>query len=123
MNIERAIVQIMNLDGWNLKSLSDNKAKGLTPKGKTVSLILRVEKAPHSPYITKRDYLELMSDKEEIKAYLYSDPKLNYLYWVNNIIVGEETTLTTDTTLFGKTTAIYELEPSQALLTIDNATT
>ena len=30
MNIERAIVQIMNLDGWNLKSLSNNKAKGLT---------------------------------------------------------------------------------------------
>lgn len=121
MNIERAIVHIMNLDGWNLKSVSDNKAKGLTPKGKTVSLILRVEKKPRSPYITKRDYLELLRDEEEIKAYFYSDPKLNYLYWVNNIIVGDETTLMSDTTLFGKYTAIYELEPSQALLSIENA--
>lgn len=121
MNIERAIVHIMNLDGWNLKSVSDNKAKGLTPKGKTVSLILRVEKKPRSPYITKKDYLELLRDEEEIKAYFYSDPKLNYLYWVNNIIVGDETTLMSDTTLFGKYTAIYELEPSQALLSIENA--
>ena len=120
MTIERAIVQVMNLDGWQLESVTDNKAKGFTPKGKTCSLILRVEKQEKSPYITKKDYEQLMSASGEVKVYFYSDTKVNYLYWVNDIIVGEETTLISDTTLFGKTTVVYELEPSQALLTINN---
>jgi hypothetical protein len=120
MTIERAVVQVMNLDGWQLESVTDNKAKGLTPRGKTCSLILRVEKQEKTPYITKKDYEQLMSASGEVKVYFYSDTKVNYLYWVNDIIVGEESALISDTTLFGKTTVVYELEPSQALLTVKN---
>lgn len=120
MTIERAVVQVMNLDGWQLESVTDNKAKVLTPKGKTCSLILRVEKQEKTPYITKKDYEQLMSASGEVKVYFYSDTKVNYLYWVNDIIVGEESALISDTTLFGKTTVVYELEPSQALLTVKN---
>jgi hypothetical protein len=120
MTIERAVVQVMNLDGWQLESATDNKAKGLTPRGKTCSLILRVEKQEKTPYITKKDYEQLMSASGEVKVYFYSDTKVNYLYWVNDIIVGEESALISNTTLFGKTTVVYELEPSQALLTVKN---
>jgi hypothetical protein len=120
MTIERAVVQVMNLDGWQLESVTDNKAKGLTPRGKTCSLILRVEKQEKTPYITKKDYEQLMSASGEVKVYFYSDTKVNYLYWVNDIIVGEESALISNTTLFGKTTVVYELEPSQALLTVKN---
>jgi hypothetical protein len=107
------------MDG-NSKALPTTKQKDSLQRGKTCSLILRVEKQEKTPYITKKDYEQLMSASGEVKVYFYSDTKVNYLYWVNDIIVGEESALISDTTLFGKTTVVYELEPSQALLTVKN---
>jgi hypothetical protein len=117
MTIEQAVVAVMNLDGWNLKMESGSEATGITGKGKTCRMIFRINKEQEEIILSRNDYAKLMSSSEEIKLYFYATPKANYIYWLNDIILGEPVQIVSDTTLFGKVKLGYYLEESQASIT------
>lgn len=117
MTIEQAVVAVMNLDGWNLKMESGSEATGITGKGKTCRMIFRINKEQEEIILSRNDYAKLMSSSEEVKLYFYATPKANYIYWLNDIILGEPVQIVSDTTLFGKVKLAYYLEESQASIT------
>jgi len=117
MTIEEAVITVMNLDGWNLKLESPSIATGLTGKGKTCRMILRINKEQEEIILSRKDYRTLMSSSEEIKLYFYATPKANYIYWVNDLIVGEPVEVVSNTTLFDEIKVGYYLEESQASIT------
>ena len=58
-----------------------------------------------------------MSSPEEVKLYFYAHTKANYIYWLNDLIVGEPEEIVSNTTLFDKVKVGYYLEESQASIT------
>ena len=88
---EKALVLILNLDGWELK-LPDNDssrydAYGLTPKGKKCVIEMKFRNKYYETKMLEKDkYDALMEiDAEVIKIYFVADTKGNYLYWLNNL--------------------------------------
>ena len=117
MTIEEAVIEVMNIDGWNLKLKSPSVATGLTGKGKTCRMILRINKEQDEIILSRKDYRTLISSSEEVKLYFYANFKANYIYWVNDLIVGEPVEIISNTTLFGEVKVGYYLEESQASIT------
>ena len=116
MTIEQAVVEVMNLDGWQLKLKNEYLARGKTPKGKTCQMILRINREDDDIIISKRDYERLKYKGGEVKLYFYGTPKFNYLFWMNQVIVGEPVELKSDNTLFSEKKWGYYLESSQAAI-------
>ena len=88
---EKALVLILNLDGWELK-LPDNDssrydAYGLTPKGKKCVIEMKFRNKYYETKMLEKDkYDALMEiDAEVIKIYFVADTKGNYIYWLNNL--------------------------------------
>jgi len=88
---EKALVLLLNLDGWELK-LPDNDssrydAYGLTPKGKKCVIEMKFRNKYYETKMLEKDkYDALMEiDAEVIKIYFVADTKGNYLYWLNNL--------------------------------------
>lgn len=88
---EKALVLILNLDGWELK-LPDNDssrydAYGLTPKGKKCVIEMKFRNKYYETKMLEKDkYDALMEiDAEIIKIYFVADTKGNYIYWLNNL--------------------------------------
>ena len=117
MTIEQAVIEVMNIDGWNLKLETPSVATGITGKGKTCRMIMRINKEQDEIILSRKDYRTLMSSPEEVKLYFYANPKANYIYWLNDLIVGEPVEVVSDTTLFGEVKVGYYLEESQASIT------
>jgi len=88
---EKALVLLLNLDGWELK-IPDNDssrydAYGLTPKGKKCVIEMKFRNKYYETKMLEKDkYDALMEiDAEVIKIYFVADTKGNYLYWLNNL--------------------------------------
>jgi hypothetical protein len=88
---EKALVLLLNLDGWELK-LPDNDssrydAYGLTPKGKKCVIEMKFRNKYYETKMLEKDkYDALMEiEAEVIKIYFVADTKGNYLYWLNNL--------------------------------------
>jgi hypothetical protein len=120
MTIEQALIAVLKIDGWELTMESNHEAVGTTPKGKSCRVILKINKEEEKIILDKRDYLKLMSSPEEVKLYFYSTPKANYMYWVNDLIVGKPVEIVSDSTLFGEVKVGYYLQESQAAITNKN---
>ena len=120
MTIEQAVIEVMNLDGWNLKLKNAHLARGRTPKGKTCQMILRINREDDDIIISKKDYERLKYNGGEVKLYFYATKKFNYLFWMNELIIGEPVELKSENTLFSKIKWGYYLEPSQAAITNKN---
>ena len=120
MTLEEAVIQVMNLDGWKLKLNEQHTARGKTPKGKSCYIILRVNRDNEDIIISKSDYKKLKYSRGEVTLYFYATPKFNYLFWMNQVIMGEPVELRTDSNLFSETKWGYYLEPSQAAITNKN---
>jgi hypothetical protein len=120
MTIEQAVVEVMNLDGWQLQLKKQHIARGRTPKGKTCQMVLRINRENEDIIISKGDYERLKYKGGEVKLYFYATPKFNYLFWMNEVIMGEPVEIVSDSTLFANIQKGYYLEPSQAALTNKN---
>lgn len=92
---EKAVVLILNLDGWNLKIPEDNSsiydAYGRTPKGKHCVIEMKFRnKYYETKMLEKHKFDNLMKiDEKVIKIYFVSDPKGNFMYWLNNLKMPE----------------------------------
>jgi len=88
---EKAVVFLLNLDGWDLEWCGDGftryDAIGKTPKGKDCVIEMKFRKTYYEQKMLEKDkYDALMSlDQDVIKLYFVNDPKGNFLYWLNNI--------------------------------------
>ncbi len=93
---ERTIVQWLNeFEDWDLK-WSEGKyehydAIGKTPKGHKCVMEMKFRnKYYKDKLLEKYKYDKLMEmDSETVKLYFVSDPKGNYLYWINYLEMPE----------------------------------
>ena len=90
---EKAVVFLLNLDGWELdwtgKGYEHFDAKGKTPKGFdcVIEMKFRNKYYPEK-LLEKYKYDALMEiDKDIVKLYFVADPKGNYLFWLNDIVL------------------------------------
>ena len=92
---EKAIVAILNLDGWNLKWIGAKyehyDAKGYTAKGFPVVIEMKFRNDYYeNKLLEKYKYDKLMEmDEDIVKIYFVNDPNGNYFFWLNKLDVGE----------------------------------
>jgi len=123
---EQGIIQLLNLDGWELEWTGGDyehyDAKGKTPKGYNciVEFKIRNEYYP-TKLLEKFKYDHLMSHKGCLKFYYVFDKNGNYLYFLDQLKLPEETNLQAgSTTYFDNKNKVnkpvYMLTESQALI-------
>jgi hypothetical protein len=117
MSLEEAVLAVLELDGYKFHTKEKDFAKGITPKGRTCAMVLKINRERTDILISKRD-LERLDTDAEVQLYFYSDPVKNYTFWMNDIVLGNEV----QHDLFEGVG--YELQETQAsLITNNNATT
>ena len=84
--LEKAIVGIYNIDGWDLKWSGGNyehyDARGYTPKGHECVIEMKFRNDYYEDKLLEKykyDKLMAMDDRIE-KLYFVNDPKANYLF-------------------------------------------
>jgi hypothetical protein len=123
---EQGIIQLLNLDGWELEwtggEYEHYDAKGKTPKGYNciVEIKIRDEYYP-TKLLEKFKYDHLMSQKDCLKFYYVFDKNGNYLYFLDQLKLPEETNLQAgSTTYFDNKSkvnkSVYMLTESQAVI-------
>ena len=125
---EQGIVQLMNLDGWELEwcggEFSHYDAKGKTPKGFDCIIEFKLRNAYYPTKVLEQfKYEKLMSENEAHKFYFVFDSKGNYLYHLNTLKLPEKTNMFAGiTTYFGDENKInkdvYMLSESQASIIV-----
>tara|TARA_R110001606_G_scaffold311404_1_gene458309 strand:- start:301 stop:768 length:468 start_codon:yes stop_codon:yes gene_type:complete len=92
---EKAVVFLLNMDGWNLEhtggSFEHYDAKGKTPKGHDCVVEMKFRnKYYETKLLETYKYDKLMElDEKIVKLYFVADPKGNYLFWLNDIDMSE----------------------------------
>jgi hypothetical protein len=106
---EQAVVQILNMDNWDLKWAGNGfehyDAIGKTPKGHDCVIEMKFRnKYYEEKMLEVYKYEKLISmDSEIVKLYFVSDPKGNYLYWLNYLDMPEPVEMyCPDTTMWTK---------------------
>tara|TARA_R100001443_G_scaffold67364_1_gene76156 strand:- start:1831 stop:2241 length:411 start_codon:yes stop_codon:yes gene_type:complete len=107
--LEQAVVHLLNFDGWNLQWSSGKythyDASGYTPKNHKCVIEMKFRKKYYeTKLLEKYKYDKLFEmDEDIVKLYYISDPKGNYLFWLNNLTLEETTDMwCPDTTLWTK---------------------
>ena len=86
---EKAVVFLLNLDGWELEWCgAGNKiydAVGKTPKGKDCVIEMKFRTKYYDTKMLEKDkYDALMAlDSNIVKIYFVNDAKGNFMYWLN----------------------------------------
>ncbi len=121
---EKVLVAFLNMDGWDLEWTGDGfkhyDACGFTPKGNPCVIEMKFRKKYYEEkMLEKYKYDALMKmDKDVVKLYFVSDPKGNYLYWLNALELPEPKDMyCPDTTLWTKKRLlkpVYLLKENQA---------
>jgi len=121
---EQGIIQLLNLDGWELEwtggEFEHYDAKGKTPKGYNCILEFKIRNEYYpTKLLEKFKYDHLMSQKDCLKFYYVFDTKGNYLYFLDQLKLPEETNLQAgSTTYFDNKSkvnkSVYMLTESQA---------
>lgn len=106
---EQAVVQILNIDNWDLKWAGNGfehyDAIGKTPKGHDCVIEMKFRNKYYKEKMLEvYKYEQLISmDSEIVKLYFVSDPKGNYLYWLNYLDMPEPVEMyCPDTTMWTK---------------------
>lgn len=112
---EQAVVKMLNMDNWKLKwagnSYKHYDAIGYTPKtdkdGNRIRCVIEMKfrnKYYEEKMLEVYKYDKLISmDSEIVKLYFVSDPKGNYLYWLNYLEMPEPVEMyCPDTTMWTK---------------------
>ena len=122
--LEQAIINVLNLDGWDLEwcggGYDHYDAKGKTPKGKDCVMEIKFRNKYYETKmleVFKYDKLMEMPD-DVVKLYFVNDPKANYLFWLNDVDLGEAKDMyCPSTTLWNNTKrnkSVYLLQENQA---------
>jgi len=121
---EQAVVQILNMDTWDLKWAGNGfehyDAIGKTPKGHDCVIEMKFRNKYYKEKMLEvYKYEQLISmDSEIVKLYFVSDPKGNYLYWLNYLDMPEPVEMyCPDTTMWTKKRLlkpVYLLKEEQA---------
>lgn len=107
--LEQAVVEVLKLDDWDLTWSSGKyehyDASGYTPKGHKCVIEMKFRKKYYeTKLLEKYKYDKLMEmDEEIVKLYFVNDTKGNYLFWLNEMDLGDITDMwCPDTTLWTK---------------------
>lgn len=121
---EQAVVHILNMDTWDLKWAGNGfehyDAIGKTPKGHDCVIEMKFRNKYYKEKMLEvYKYEQLISmDSEIVKLYFVSDPKGNYLYWLNYLEMPEPVKMyCPDTTMWTKKRLlkpVYLLKEEQA---------
>lgn len=90
---EKAVVDILNLDGWQLELTKDYDhydAIGLTPKGHKCVIEMKFRNDYYEDkMLEKHKYDNLMKMEGYVKIYFVNDAKGNYMFWLDDMIMPE----------------------------------
>lgn len=90
---EKAIVMILNLDGWKLEHTGNGMewydAKGKTPKGHDCVIEMKFRNKHYPEKMLEKDKLERLLSLGVVAIYFVADSKGNYMYWLNNLELPE----------------------------------
>lgn len=124
--LEQAIVNVLSIDGWQLEwcggEYEHYDAKGITPKGNKCIIEMKFrDKYYPNKMLEKYKYDKMMQlPKDVVKLYFVNDPKGNYMFWLNSIVLPEPIELDCpSTTLWEQNKRpkrVYLLEESQAAI-------
>lgn len=121
---ELATVNLLNLDGWDLKVSKDYDhydAIGLTPKGLKCVIEMKFRNDYYEEkMLEKKKYDKLMEMYDYVKIYFVNDAKGNYFFWLDDMVMPEVKTMRLPKqTLWDKTKIakeIYLLPESKATI-------
>ena len=120
---ERGIIQLMNLDGWELfwcgGEFSHYDAFGKTPKGFDCVVEFKLRNAYYPTKILEKFKYDKLMAENCMKFYYVFDSKGNYLYHLDNFVLPASVDVNCKTTeKFGNTELIdkqcYMISESQA---------
>ena len=123
-DLEKAVVFLLNLDGWNLEwcgeGYSRYDTKGITPKGKQCVIEMKFRKTYYEEKMLEKDkYDALMALDDVVKIYFVNDPKGNFMYWLNTLEMPKPVKkYCPDTTMWTKKRInkdVYLLKENQAV--------
>ena len=122
--LEQAIVQILNLDGWQLKWTGEGSqswdAEGLTPKGKECVIEMKFRNKHYDTKMLEKFKYDKLIATGKVALYFVNDPKANYLFWLNDIELPEPVNkYCPETTMWGNKKVLkpcYLLEESKAVM-------
>ena len=88
-NWEKAVVTLLNLDGWNLthtgKGNESWDAIGTTPKGQECVIEMKFRNKYYDTKILEKFKYDKLIETGKVALYLVNDPKGNYMFWLNNL--------------------------------------
>jgi hypothetical protein len=121
---EKAVVDILNLDGWQLeltKEYDHYDAIGLTPKGIKCVIEMKFRNDYYEDkMLEKHKYDNLMKMEGYVKIYFVNDAKGNYMFWLDDMVMPEVKFLRLPKqTLWDKTKvskAVYLLSENKATI-------
>ena len=122
--LEKAIVLLLNLDGWKLKWTGEGSeswdAEGLTPKGKECVIEMKFRNKHYNTKMIEKFKYDKLIGTGKVALYFVNDPKANYLFWLNDIEMPEpENKYCPETTMWGNKKVlkpVYLLEESKAII-------
>lgn len=122
--LEQAIVQILNLDGWQLKWTGEGSqswdAEGLTPKGKECVIEMKFRNKHYDTKMLEKFKYDKLIATGKVALYFVNDPKANYLFWLNDIELPKPVNkYCPETTMWGNKKVLkpcYLLEESKAVM-------
>jgi hypothetical protein len=121
---EKAVVDILNLDGWQLELTKDYDhydAIGITPKGIKCVIEMKFRNDYYEDkMLEKFKYDNLMKMEGYVKIYFVNDAKGNYMFWLDDMVMPEVKYLRLPKqTLWDKTKvskAVYLLSENKATI-------
>jgi hypothetical protein len=124
---EQGIIQLLNLDGWQLEWTGGDyehyDAKGKTPKGFDCILEIKIRNEYYpTKLLEKFKYENLMSHKDCLKFYYVFDTKGNYLYFLDQLKLPEQNNVQAGATTYSQgnknkvNKSVYMLTESQAVI-------
>jgi hypothetical protein len=88
-NLERAVIHLLNLDGWDLKHSGDGfqyyDAIGKTPKGVDCVIEMKFRKKYYDEKIIEVAKYENLINTNKVAIYFVNDEKGNYMFLLNNL--------------------------------------
>jgi len=121
--LEKAMVLILNLDGWDLEHSGEGferyDAKGKTPKGFDCIIEMKFRKKHYETKMIEKDKYDALMSFEGVKIYFVNDSKGNYLYYLNDLKMPDPVKkYCPDTTMWTKKRLlkdVYLLEENDAI--------
>lgn len=120
---EQGIIQILNLDGWQLEwtgsEFEHYDAKGQTPRGLDCVIELKLRQAYYPTKVIEKYKYDKLMQMDCLKFYYVFDKRGNYLYHLDTLVLPEITEIRAkQTTTFDRNDFIdkqvYMLSESQA---------